>query len=59
MTPPKARIGRPPNTARNARVIELHDAGFSYTDIIFKLVDEGFDRISAARVGQIVTAAKS
>ena len=52
MTPRKVRI------KRNERIQELHDAGLSYTDIIFILVEEGLGRITTARVGQILTEIK-
>ncbi len=44
----------PTKTERNARIMELREEGLSGTDIMFKLLEEGFERISAARVYKII-----
>ncbi len=44
-------------TERNERVLALRALGLSFNDIVFKLIEEGYERISAQRVAQIVDKA--
>lgn len=48
----------PPKTARNARVLELHNEGMSISGIAEQLVAEGHPEISRQRVWQLIQAAK-
>ncbi len=48
------KMPRPLNKPRNARVMELYDAGATWQAIADQLAEEGFEKVTRQNVGRII-----